>query len=150
MTASQSSRPGRWRLAVTIAVAVPVAVSGRSAPEVLALTGDVAPVHDPVVGRSMLEGGGTVVIEAATDSWRGAGHQAVFRDGDRDYLFFHAYFGPGRGRRSALQISTMAWEDGWPRAGVHDYSAVNLSKIRRRGMATMPVTGYCTFHTTRE
>ena len=68
-------------------------------------------------GRSMLEGGGTIVVEAATDSWRGAGHQAIFRDGDLDYLFFHAYFGPGRGRGSALQISTMVWEDGWPRVG---------------------------------
>ena len=68
-------------------------------------------------GRSMLEGGGTIVIEAATDSWRGAGHQAILREGDRDFLFFHAYFGPGRGRGSALQISTIVWEDGWPRAG---------------------------------
>ena len=68
-------------------------------------------------GRSMLEGGGTVVIEAATDFWRGAGHQAILRDGGRDYMFFHAYFGPGRGRGSALQISTIVWEDGWPRVG---------------------------------
>ena len=32
-------------------------------------------------------------------------------------MFFHAYFGEGRGRGSALQISTLVWEDGWPRVG---------------------------------
>jgi arabinan endo-1,5-alpha-L-arabinosidase len=68
-------------------------------------------------GKRMLEGGGSLVIEATTPIWRGPGHQAVFRDGDRDYLFFHAYFGAGLGRGSALQISTMAWENGWPRVG---------------------------------
>jgi arabinan endo-1,5-alpha-L-arabinosidase len=68
-------------------------------------------------GRSMLEGGGSLVIEATTATWRGPGHQAVFREGNQDYLFFHAYFGAGLGRGSALQISTMTWEDGWPRVG---------------------------------
>ena len=38
-------------------------------------------------------------------------------DGGRDYMFFHAYFGEGRGTGSALQISTLVWEDGWPRVG---------------------------------
>lgn len=66
-------------------------------------------------GRSMMEGGGSLVIAANTAAWRGAGHQAVFHDEGRDYLFFHSYFGPGLGRGSALQISTIVWEDGWPR-----------------------------------
>jgi arabinan endo-1,5-alpha-L-arabinosidase len=68
-------------------------------------------------GKRMLEGGGTLVIEATTPTWRGPGHQAVFRENGQDYLFFHAYFGAGRGRGSALQISTMTWEEGWPRVG---------------------------------
>ena len=65
-------------------------------------------------GRRMTEGGGTRVVAANTDKWRGAGHEAVFRDAGRDYLLFHAYDGvTGRPR---LHISTIAWQDGWPRA----------------------------------
>jgi arabinan endo-1,5-alpha-L-arabinosidase len=68
-------------------------------------------------GRSMTEGGGTLVIEATTPTWRGPGHPAILSDGGKDYMFFHAYFGEGRGRGSALQISTLVWDDGWPRVG---------------------------------
>jgi arabinan endo-1,5-alpha-L-arabinosidase len=65
--------------------------------------------------KPMIDGGGTVILDAATDFWRGAGHPAVFRQDGEDYLLFHAYSATtGRPR---LQISTIAWDDGWPRVG---------------------------------
>ena len=48
-------------------------------------------------------------------AWPGAGHQAVLFDPDADLLVFHAY--DGATGRPTLQISTMAWEGGWPRVG---------------------------------
>jgi arabinan endo-1,5-alpha-L-arabinosidase len=65
-------------------------------------------------GTPMMQGGGTLVIEGAT-AWRGPGHPAVLFDRDADLLVFHAYDAvTGQPR---LQISTLSWRDGWPRAG---------------------------------
>ncbi|MDI9432588.1 MAG: family 43 glycosylhydrolase [Planctomycetota bacterium] len=64
-------------------------------------------------GAPMMEGSGTLVVEATEGAWRGAGHQAVLQEDGVDYLVFHAY--DATTGRSHLQISTMVWEDGWPR-----------------------------------
>jgi arabinan endo-1,5-alpha-L-arabinosidase len=64
-------------------------------------------------GKLLTEDGGTRVVAAATPNWTGAGHQTVFADGGQDYLAFHAY--SSRTGQSQLKISTMVWEDGWPR-----------------------------------
>ena len=66
-------------------------------------------------GKPMLEGGGTLVLDATTPDWRGPGHQAVLQDETGDYLVFHAYRGDSDRSISELKISTMAWENGWPR-----------------------------------
>ena len=66
-------------------------------------------------GKSLTEGGGTLVIAATTLNWRGPGHEAILQEPGQDYLVFHAYHGVTG--RSFLQISTMAWENGWPRVG---------------------------------
>ncbi|MBE0534968.1 MAG: arabinan endo-1,5-alpha-L-arabinosidase [Phycisphaerae bacterium] len=63
-------------------------------------------------GVSLLEGGGTVVLQATTDNWKGPGHCAVLQDGWGDYLVFHAYHGATG--RSELKISPLLWENGWP------------------------------------
>jgi arabinan endo-1,5-alpha-L-arabinosidase len=65
-------------------------------------------------GRPMMQGGGTLVAEGA-DAWRGPGHVAVLLERDADLLVFHAY--DGATGKPRLQISTMAWENGWPRVG---------------------------------
>ncbi len=67
-------------------------------------------------GKPMTEGGGTLVLQAVENAvkWAGPGHQAVLQEPKGDYLVFHAYSIPNRGR-SMLNIATIVWEEGWPR-----------------------------------
>jgi arabinan endo-1,5-alpha-L-arabinosidase len=65
-------------------------------------------------GKPMMEGGGTLLLEG-TERWHGPGHPAVLLEAGADLLVFHAY--DGTTGRPALQISTMVWEEGWPRVG---------------------------------
>lgn len=63
-------------------------------------------------GTAMLEGGGTVVLEAKSPRWRGPGHNAVLQETGGDYLVFHAYHGVTG--KSYLHIAPMRWDGGWP------------------------------------
>ena len=82
-------------------------VCGRSR----AVTGPYVDVN----GRSMTEGGGSVVIEGDA-RFKAFGHNAFLRDGERDYLVYHAYDAQHDGT-PILRISPVYWTpDGWPRA----------------------------------
>lgn len=64
-------------------------------------------------GRLMSEGYGTVVL-SGDRRFRGPGHNAYLRDGDEDYLVYHAYDAEYDGI-ATLRIAPVAWtDDGWP------------------------------------
>ncbi len=64
-------------------------------------------------GRPLLEGGGTLVVRG-DERFKGTGHSAFLRDGEQDYLVYHAYDAQQDGR-ATLRISPITWTaDGWP------------------------------------
>ncbi len=76
---------------------------------------DVAGPYVDVNGRPMIEGGGSIVIQG-DERFKGTGHNAYLRDGERDYLVYHAYDTEQKGTPT-LRISPIHWTpDGWPRA----------------------------------
>jgi arabinan endo-1,5-alpha-L-arabinosidase len=68
--------------------------------------------YEDAAGKPMTAGGGTRLTNG-TSLWRGPGHEAVLlqKDGP-DLMLFHAY--DGTTGKPFLQISTIAWENGWP------------------------------------
>lgn len=66
-------------------------------------------------GRPMLQGGGTQLL-AANQRWLGPGGESVLQRREGDLLVFHAY--DAVTGKPALQISTIAWTGGWPRAAL--------------------------------
>ncbi|HEX9653484.1 MAG TPA: family 43 glycosylhydrolase [bacterium] len=67
-------------------------------------------------GKRMTERGGTLLLAASEGArWVGPGHCAVVQDLPGDCLIFHAYDSESERSTSELKISTMVWEDGWPR-----------------------------------
>jgi arabinan endo-1,5-alpha-L-arabinosidase len=68
-------------------------------------------------GKAMLDGGGFIVLHADLDPakrFKGPGHVAVLRDGDRDLIIYHAYDARKVGAPT-LRIQPLAWtDDGWP------------------------------------
>lgn len=64
-------------------------------------------------GKSMLDGGGTVVRKSE-GRWVGPGHNAVYSDGGADWLVYHAYDAEHNGW-PRLRIERLTWDkDGWP------------------------------------
>ena len=64
-------------------------------------------------GKSMAEGGGTLLLEG-NSAWAGVGHNSVYTFDGKDYLVFHAYETADRGLQK-LKIAELKWDDaGWP------------------------------------
>jgi len=64
-------------------------------------------------GKSMAEGGGSLVIEG-DKRWAGVGHNSAYTFDGKDYLIFHAYDANDDGK-SKLKIAEITWgEEGWP------------------------------------
>jgi arabinan endo-1,5-alpha-L-arabinosidase len=66
-------------------------------------------------GVPMLEGGGTPLL-VGNSRWFGPGGESLLQQKDGDIIVFHAY--DGKTGDAYLQISTIAWVDGWPKAAL--------------------------------
>jgi arabinan endo-1,5-alpha-L-arabinosidase len=68
-------------------------------------------------GKPMLDGGGTPLL-VGNERWIGPGGESVLLQKDGDIIVFHAY--DGKTGRPSLQISSLAWSNGWPHAALED------------------------------
>ncbi len=66
-------------------------------------------------GTPMLDGGGTMLLQGS-NRWFGPGGESVLHQKDGDIMVFHAY--DGTTGQAYLQISTIAWVDGWPKVAM--------------------------------
>ncbi|WP_369407573.1 family 43 glycosylhydrolase, partial [Rhodothermus marinus] len=67
-------------------------------------------------GVSMLEGGGTLVLQGY-GRIRGPGHNGVFRDGSGRWFLVHHFYDGLDGGRIKMQVRSLLWRDGWPVVG---------------------------------
>jgi len=63
----------------------------------------------------MMEGGGTPLL-LGNSRWLGPGGESVLRQNDGDIIVFHAY--DAKTGEAFLQISTLVWVNGWPKAAL--------------------------------
>lgn len=67
-------------------------------------------------GKAMMQGGGTPLL-VANSKWLGPGGESLLVQKSGDIIIvFHAY--DAHTGKPALQISTIAWRDGWPHAAL--------------------------------
>jgi arabinan endo-1,5-alpha-L-arabinosidase len=78
---------------------------------------EVAGPYVDAAGKAMMTGGGTPLLEG-NSRWKGPGGESVLLQKDQDLIVFHAY--DGTTGNPSLQVSTVAWVDGWPRAALED------------------------------
>ena len=73
-----------------------------------------------VNGKSMLAGGGTPLV-LGNSRWSGPGGESVLQQKDEDIIVFHAY--DSTTGQAYLQISTIAWINGWPKVALEGGNA---------------------------
>ena len=66
-------------------------------------------------GVPMMQGGGTPLL-LGNSRWLGPGGESVLQQNDGDIIVFHAY--DAKTGEAFLQISTLVWVDGWPKAAL--------------------------------
>jgi arabinan endo-1,5-alpha-L-arabinosidase len=73
-------------------------------------------------GTAMLDGGGTPLL-LGNSRWFGPGGESVLQQKDGDIIVYHAY--DGTSGQAYLQISTIAWVDGWPKVALEGGNPAN-------------------------
>jgi arabinan endo-1,5-alpha-L-arabinosidase len=73
-------------------------------------------------GTPMLEGGGTPLL-LGNSRWIGPGGESLLQQKDGDIIVFHAY--DGQTGHAYLQISTIAWVNGWPKVALEGGNPAN-------------------------
>ena len=73
-------------------------------------------------GTPMLDGGGTPLL-LGNKRWLGPGGESLLQQKDGDIIVFHAY--DGSSGDAYLQISTIAWVDGWPKVALEGGNPAN-------------------------
>lgn len=76
-------------------------------------------------GTAMLDGGGTPLL-IGNDRWLGPGGESVFQQNEGDIIVFHAY--DHTSGQAYLQISSLAWINGWPKASLDGDDPANNHK----------------------
>jgi arabinan endo-1,5-alpha-L-arabinosidase len=73
-------------------------------------------------GTPLLDGGGTPLL-LGNKRWLGPGGESLLQQKDGDIIVFHAY--DGTSGDAYLQISTIAWVDGWPKVALEGGNPAN-------------------------
>jgi arabinan endo-1,5-alpha-L-arabinosidase len=68
-------------------------------------------------GKPMIDGGGTPVL-TGNHRWLGPGGESLYVGEHETIMVFHAY--DAATGKPSMQISTVAWQDGWPKVGLRD------------------------------
>lgn len=85
---------------------------------------DVIGPYVDTEGSPMMDGGGTTSLQG-NKRWLGPGGESVLKQGDVDLIVFHAY--DSASGQPSLQISTIAWTQGWPKIALRIEDAAGKS-----------------------